>query len=264
MTAPAAGHDPIPVAEGDFAAPPMDATVTRYLIPWDWWDAVGIYLAWLVVSSAGAFAVLGLLGEGDDALAGQIVVSLVLLTVVTVAWVHLRGAAAGVTDAVRRSLGVKQPALRDVALGVGYGLAGFLVVQLGLGGLLTTVIQEMGEEVPQVQEQVQQAVRGAGRSTLLIAFGVAVLAPLGEELLFRGVLYQGLAKHLGGWPSIGLSGLAFGLTHVEPLVIVLTFPLGMLLAWTMRRHGTLVVPIVAHAVFNLIGVLLIRSAPPVV
>lgn len=238
----------------------MDALDRRHAVPWEWFDAAIIYFAWIVLSSAAALAVVEALDVDDaSAIAGQILVSVGLLVVVTLVWVALRGRAMQVPDAVRRAFGAKSPTMTDVVRGVGYGVGAFIVVQLGLGVLLSTLIGALGRDVPQVQEEVQNAVQGVGTTPLVVALAVAVLAPLGEELLYRGVLYPALAKRLAGWPAIGLSGLAFGLTHVEPFVIVLTFPLGMWLAWMVRRHGTLLVPYIAHVVFNGIGVLLIRA-----
>jgi membrane protease YdiL (CAAX protease family) len=238
----------------------MHARDRRHAVPWEWFDAVIAYFAWVVLSTAAAFAVLSALGEeGPTVVAAQILVSVALLVLVTLGWVSIRGLAAGATDAVRRAFGPKRPVLGDALRGVGYGIAAFVVVQLGLGLLVSSLIGALGREVPQIQEEVQSAVQGAGASSLLVALAVAVLAPLGEELLYRGVLYQALAQRMPGWPAIGLSGLAFGLTHVEPFVIVLTFPLGMALGWMVRRSGTLVVPYVAHVVFNAIGVALIRA-----
>ena len=253
--------DRIPVPAADWSPAPMDGRDRRHAIPWEWWDALVIYVLWLVVAGAGATIVGSTFSDplSSESTAVGVLVAVVMLTAVTVSWVRFRGLQAKVPDAVRRAFGVKQPTLRDVALGIGYGLAGFVVVQLGLGIALTTLIDALGRDAPVVQEGVQEAAQAGGVTSLLVGLGVVLLGPLGEELLYRGVLFQALNKHLPAWPAIGLSGLAFGVTHVEGFVIALTFPLGMVLAWVMRRHGTLVVPIVAHVVFNLIGFLLIRS-----
>ncbi len=254
------GSDRVPVAAADFEPPPMDGRARQHVIPWEWFDAAAIYFLWVVLSSTAAFAVLGVVDDIESAtgVAAQIVVSVVLLILTCGVWINLRGLRAGVPDALRRAVGVKRPEAADIGRGVVYGIGAFIVFQLGLGLLITTIINATGQDVPAIQEEVQAAVQGVGLASLLVSFAVAVLAPLGEELLYRGILYQALAKRLPGWPTIGLTGLAFGLTHLEPFVIVLTFPLGIALAYMMRRHGTLVVPVVAHAVFNLIGVVLIR------
>lgn len=263
----ATADDRLPIPPDRWEPAPLDGRDRRHPVPWEWFDAALVYLAWVLVSGVVAVGVVTATGaEGDAAIAQQVLASVLLLTALTAAWVHLRGRqvaatadATGGMRAVLLALGPKRPTLRDVGIGVGYGLAAFLVVQVGVGLLLSSLIGALGREVPQIQEEVQGAVQGSGVTPLLVVAAVALLAPLGEELLYRGVLYQALAKRLPGWPALGLTGLAFGLTHLEPFVVVLTFPLGMLLAYAMRRHGTLVVPYVAHAVFNGIGVVLIRA-----
>lgn len=84
-----------------------------------------------------------------------------------------------------------------------------------------------------------------------------VVAPLAEELIFRGLL-QRLFASLTGRPAVAvfLASLAFALVHqpwpLQPPVFVLSLFLGM----AYLRTGSLLVPILAHALFNGIQVLL--------
>lgn len=237
----------------------MDARDRRYTIPWEWWDAIVIYFLWFFMAASVA-AIVALAFADPDApatTAAGVLAAVVMLVVTTLAWVGFRGNQQGLRDGIRRAFGMKRPTGRDWALGVGYGIGTFIVLQLGLGQAITYLIEVLGREVPEVQVGVQEAAQSGGVVALVLGLAVVVLGPLGEELLYRGVLYQALSKHLPGWPAIGLSGLAFGVTHIEPFVVALTFPLGMVLAWVMRRHGTLVVPVVAHVVFNMISFVVI-------
>lgn len=256
--------DTVPVPAGEFEPPPIDGRERRYHLPWEWWDALAIYFIWIVLAGGAAALLAQAFADplSDAATATGVLAAVILLTLVVLGWVAMRGDRAGVGDAVRRAFGPKRPELRDVWLGIGYGIGGFVVIQLGLGIALTTLIESLGRELPPIQEGVQEAARAGGTVPVLIGVGVVLFGPLGEELLYRGVLYQALARDLPGWPAVGLSGLAFGVTHVEPFVIALTFPLGMLLAWAQRRHGTLLVPLTAHVVFNLIGFTLIAFGDP--
>ena len=200
----------------------MDGRDRRHAIPWEWWDALVIYVLWLVVAGAGATIVGSTFSDplSSESTAVGVLVAVVMLTAVTVSWVRFRGLQAKVPDAVRRAFGVKQPTLRDVALGIGYGLAGFVVVQLGLGIALTTLIDALGRDAPVVQEGVQEAAQAGGVTSLLVGLGVVLLGPLGEELLYRGVLFQALLRNpladpfilgiSGGAALGGISMLAFG------------------------------------------------------
>lgn len=251
---------PFPVPADDFTPPDRDARDRRWPVPWEWWDAIVIYFLWIFTAGALAITIAGAFAdpESDEATAAGVLAAVAVLIGTALLWTNVRGQRAGVSDAVRRVFGPKRPTAADWGAGVAWGVGAFVVIQLGFGALIGALIEVLGREVPAVQESVQEAVRAGGTTPILITLGVVVLGPLSEEILYRGVLYQALAKHLPGWPAIGLSALAFGLTHVEPLVVVLTFPLGMLLAWLVRRRGTIVTAVVAHSVFNLIGAVLIR------
>jgi uncharacterized protein len=81
---------------------------------------------------------------------------------------------------------------------------------------------------------------------------VAVVAPIVEELTFRGVGYA-LLEQYGRVLAIVVVGLAFGLAHglVEALPILATF--GMLLAWLRSRTDSVVPGMVVHSLFNSIA-----------
>jgi uncharacterized protein len=118
-------------------------------------------------------------------------------------------------------------------------------------------VERVGGELPPVQEELRAALDHPLLGPIVI-FSVIVFAPLGEELLFRGLLFTGLQRSLPIWVAIVISSVAFAVTHVEWLAVIVILPVGMLFAWTFDRRGTLLVPIAAHATFNLINVVLLR------
>lgn len=90
-------------------------------------------------------------------------------------------------------------------------------------------------------------------------FGIivmCVLAPIGEELIFRGVLLSGLRGKVPALGAAALSGLAFSLMHMNPEQTVYQFLLGFACAWAAINGRSLYVPIIIHAVSNLIALLL--------
>ena len=99
---------------------------------------------------------------------------------------------------------------------------------------------------------------------------VAVLAGVGEELLFRGVLQTKLID----WttPAVGLvlSSLVFGAAHtLSKLYFSLATLIGLCFGWMAWHYHDLVAPIVAHTVYDFVALLYLSrlrlsadSAPP--
>jgi membrane protease YdiL (CAAX protease family) len=80
----------------------------------------------------------------------------------------------------------------------------------------------------------------------------AVVAPIVEELTFRGV-GQSLLMFLGRWQSIIIVGVAFGVAHglVEGLLVLV--PFGIALAWLRDRTNSVIPGMVVHGAFNAIA-----------
>ncbi len=84
---------------------------------------------------------------------------------------------------------------------------------------------------------------------------VAVLAGVGEEFLFRGVIQDGLAIHLGPVPGLILASLLFGLAHaVTPAYFLIASLMGAYLGWLYLHSGNLLLPIVVHALYDWIAI----------
>lgn len=78
----------------------------------------------------------------------------------------------------------------------------------------------------------------------------AVIAPIVEELTFRGLGHSLLRRALGRWPAILIGGVSFGLAHglVEALTVLVPFGIG--LAYLRERTDSVVPGMVVHAAFN--------------
>ncbi|MFQ3682076.1 lysostaphin resistance A-like protein, partial [Roseiflexus sp.] len=87
------------------------------------------------------------------------------------------------------------------------------------------------------------------------------LAPIGEEVLFRGYLFGSLRRLAGDsrtgiMIAYGVSAMVFALSHslaaTEGLVglLVPSFLIGLVFAWGFDRSGSLIPAIVAHAINN--------------
>jgi membrane protease YdiL (CAAX protease family) len=84
---------------------------------------------------------------------------------------------------------------------------------------------------------------------------VAVVAPIIEETLFRGIIMHGLMRNYKKWYAILLSGILFSIFHLNPWQMTYTFFLGLFLGWLMIRTRSLPLCIIAHSINNIIVLL---------
>ena len=109
-----------------------------------------------------------------------------------------------------RLWGPIRPKLSHVGWGLLLGIAGFLAIQVTLGILLTLL-----GDTDQPQQELLTVVGADTLTTLLVVLAAVVLAPIGEEIFFRGILFQALRRRVGLWPAAVISSVPFGAVHVE-------------------------------------------------
>ena len=97
------------------------------------------------------------------------------------------------------------------------------------------------------------AAHGTGARLLTVAV-VVVLAPIAEEVVFRGVLLPGLAQRLTPTSALLWSALIFALFHVPSHGAGAVAPglLALVFGWARLRTGGLAAPIALHTTNNLL------------
>lgn len=100
---------------------------------------------------------------------------------------------------------------------------------------------------------------------LIGAFTISVIAPLLEEVMFRGAI-QGdmLRKVRNPWLAIIISALIFGIFHMNPVQIVYATLLGIVLGWIYYRTGSLMSVILGHVLNNTIATIFMLFITPAV
>jgi membrane protease YdiL (CAAX protease family) len=98
--------------------------------------------------------------------------------------------------------------------------------------------------------QVSDPIGGSGPWRAVGYVTAVVLAPVCEEILFRGLLFQGLRRRFPFWPAALLSSALFAVAHVDVLRMPGTFVGGLLLAAIVERRRSLLSSIAAHVVVN--------------
>jgi membrane protease YdiL (CAAX protease family) len=135
----------------------------------------------------------------------------------------------------------------------------------------TPVAQWIGaeESTQALAEQIPDLEGAAIRALLVLS--VALVAPVTEELMFRGLLPRVLGRWMGEGFSFTVAAFVFAVFHllgVSPdnlvqslmLLVPQLFIVGLVLGWQTRRRGRLGVAIFIHSGFNLVAVLALLFA----
>lgn len=130
-----------------------------------------------------------------------------------------------------------------------YGIIGgiLLVIMVLVMGYMLKYVQP--ELQPQYYEEMLRSAVKVPEFIIIFIMG-AVLAPISEELFYRGMIYTLFRKYLGPtWAAI-LAGLVFGLAHWD---FWRTLPLaigGAALCYIYEKSGSILVSALAHGVWN--------------
>jgi uncharacterized protein len=207
---------------------------------------IALTLASLATAPFGADAAALVLGEGELTFLGAAVLLVsTQLALLLVSWllVFRPGALEALPSLPGRDPG------RAVRSGLGWGVVAWIGATLVSAGAVW-VLEQIGiEPEPQAAERAIAMV-----DPWLVVVSVVILAPLAEEVFFRGVVFNAWLREGGRrWAFIG-SSVLFALIHISLVALVPIFLLGLALAWIYQRTGNLLAPIAMHATVNGISV----------
>jgi len=214
------------ISLGDFLLLPFCSLVLLLLVP--------AGLAWLVgvkpsVEPSGTAALVASYGMGLSLVGGSLIFR--LLPPARVA---------------RSPRGTGNPVIRGLL-----ALVYFLPPCMALAYLADLVLRSLGY-TPDLQVVVK-IIRDTHDPLILAQwfFTVVILAPLGEELLFRAGIFRYLSNHLKPSLAAALSSALFATLHWNLQATLPLFALGLLLAGLYQKTGRLSAAIALHAAFNL-------------
>ncbi|MDA1188127.1 MAG: CPBP family intramembrane metalloprotease [Chloroflexi bacterium] len=128
-----------------------------------------------------------------------------------------------------------------------------LGLSLAFAAVYGLVVQELDIEALKPPELPEVFV-GEGGNKVLAILVLAIIGPLGEEVLFRGLIFGALAKQMKVIPAIATTGALFAITHFDVAVFIPLAVTGMMLTWLYARTGSIWPPFAAHFGQNLIAV----------
>ncbi len=170
--------------------------------------------------------------------------TMLVLAVVFVIWFFKSRASKGMTS-VKKAL-----PLRNIVLIV---LAGF-VTQIAMSMLLTLILPLFTK----VYEQYSQLMDGLVGGNPVVAFvTVAILAPIAEELIFRGLTLRGTIRHWENFLLVNtLQALYFGIYHMNIVQGVYAFIMGLIFGYVAYRLNNILASMLFHASVNASGLFL--------
>jgi membrane protease YdiL (CAAX protease family) len=130
---------------------------------------------------------------------------------------------------------------------------GFAVVLIGAGLAFNYSYETYVVPDVKLQEQIRAlfaAVPKTAFNTALIFLAGAILAPIVEEVLFRGLLQKSLSHKLPIWAAIAISALIFGAMHMDLYAFPVLALMGAIFGLLYHLTGSLRVTILAHLINN--------------
>lgn len=79
---------------------------------------------------------------------------------------------------------------------------------------------------------------------------LVIVAPLAEELFFRGLLFRDFLEQYSIKKSVWATAVIFSLFHLNPWQAIAALPLGLWFAWLVLRTGSIIPGILCHAIYN--------------
>jgi membrane protease YdiL (CAAX protease family) len=220
---------------------------------WGYWATIAWAVAAFLVGQLAALAVVVWWRAGqlhavlDTPYDGELVTLFILvsnpITIVALA-LAARVARANVAD----YLGLVWPRRREVAIGIAW--------IVGLIALSDALLYLSGRAVV-TPFQVQSYTTAAAEGWLAaMAFGAIIVAPAGEEILFRGFLFRGFVRsERSAWPAIVVISVLWAALHLQYdwTGMLQIFVIGLFLGWVRWRSGSTLLTFLLHALFNLEG-----------
>ena len=136
------------------------------------------------------------------------------------------------------------------------------VIFLGLGSILPLqwIYEQLNISLSMEMEEMFKSIMGNRWGYLALG----ILAPLAEEMVFRGAILRTLLNYFNGrmyWVPIIVSALLFGLVHGNMAQLLNAFLIGILLGWMYYRTESIVPGIVLHWVNNTVAYTMYKLMP---
>jgi len=131
----------------------------------------------------------------------------------------------------------------------------FIALQFGIISPLISLIP-----MPDFMKEIFMEM--AGRNGIISFISIVIAAPIFEELIFRGIMLDGLLKRYNPTKAILISSFLFGFVHLNPWQFISAFAIGILAGWVYYKTKKLWYAILIHMVNNGLAFLTMALTDP--
>ena len=146
----------------------------------------------------------------------------------------------------------------------GLFILGAVIFVIGLQYVCNYLLNTVAATFPSWLEEYEALLESVGLDDS-ISFGMAIyaiiLGPICEELAFRGLTFSAARKIFPLWGAIVAQALLFAFFHGNMLQGTYTFVVGLAFGYIMYRYDNLVVTIILHIGYNLVGTFAVEYLP---
>ena len=133
-----------------------------------------------------------------------------------------------------------------------------LAIGLSTVGVYALVMETLGIDILVPDQNLEKLAALDGIERIPTFAIVGVLAPVAEEVFFRGFLLAALVSVVGGLRGALVSSAIFSIAHLNVSTLFPIFVMGIVLSWLYLRTGSIWPPIVAHAAQNLLALTILE------
>ena len=179
---------------------------------------------------------------GSDFMTNSLVASTAAYGIVVLLWYKLAF--------VKKYTAEKKAVFKENVL-KGKVIGSLAIAAVGCYCLDLLVATIVGMISPATMESFNELMGSALSGNEFMAFlAVVILAPIAEEILFRGIIFRMLSKHWSEMAAIIVSTVLFGLYHGNLMQAIYVLPIGLLLGYTACKCNSVLPCILIHMINN--------------
>ena len=136
-------------------------------------------------------------------------------------------------------------------------IAFIVVLTLGMHFFVCLVGSLVGYLIPGSGEWLDSIMgTTVGENDIAGYLSVMLIAPISEEIAFRGVMLKKLKESFGFVGCVTVTTVLFGIMHLNPMQSIYVLPMGVMFAYVAYKYDSVIPAIIAHILNNCVGMIL--------